>query len=155
MSQYRTPRQLKKLSLALSVASAMGATTAQAAPDNQQTIDALRAELQQMQQRLERLERQQTADEATADQATTDGTTGTDASATRTIAEENRSLLDEMRQVEFSGLLEFGYNYQDWSEGSQEKAGDLGFGKLVLGSTASTTTFSTPWSIASTTATAF
>lgn len=133
MPSQHTSQRIKSLTLALSVASAMGATAAQAAPQDQQTIDALRAELQQMQQRLERLEHQQTANETTTDQATTDETIGTDASATRTIAEENRSLLEEMRQVEFSGLLEFGYNYQDWSEGSKEKAGDLGFGKLVLG----------------------
>ncbi|MFC0268251.1 hypothetical protein [Kushneria aurantia] len=120
MSQLQTPRQWKALALALSVSAAMGATAAHADPASEQTIEALRAELQQMQQRLERLEseQQQTVSQSSSDQ---------------TLAQQNQAAIEEMQQVQFSGLFEFGYNYQDWSDSSKDKGGDLGFNKLILG----------------------
>ncbi|ARS51481.1 hypothetical protein [Kushneria konosiri] len=153
MSIQTDSRRLKALTLSLSISAAMAATAVQAAPNDQQTIEALRAQLQQMQQRLDRLEQQQASAQTTssgntaASNSGSNGTSAKDSGSRQTaasansdnsgasalsMAEQNKATLDEMQQVEFSGMVEFGYSYQDWSESSKDKAGDLDFNKLVL-----------------------
>nr|WP_286009733.1 hypothetical protein [Salinicola sp. S1-1-2] len=83
----------------------------------QRRLDALQQEVQQL--------RQQLADQQTTQQAST--------AETREMAEENRSLLDEVGTPQFSGLVELGYTFNDWNEADKDTTGDVDFGKFILG----------------------
>lgn len=144
MTSGTDSRRLKALTLSLSIATAMAATTAQAAPEDQQTIEALRAQLQQMQQRLDRLEQQQAAGTSGGQQevanqggeksnaATTPDPQQSEPRPQQNLAQENSSAIEQMQQTKFSGQLQFNGSFNDWSEQSKDTTGDLDFGKFVL-----------------------
>ncbi|REC96605.1 hypothetical protein [Kushneria indalinina] len=151
MTTQTDSRRLKLLALSLSVATAMAATAAQAAPDDQQTIEALRTQLEQMQQRLDRLESQQAAssnnhqDVATSDTTATADPQQSQSQSQQSLAQENSSAIEQIQQTQISGKLEFGGSFNDWSRTSsrddngnrtlnteKDTAGDLDFGKFIL-----------------------
>ncbi|WP_456267628.1 hypothetical protein M1D97_10200 [Kushneria sp. AK178] len=98
---------------------------------------SLRAQLEQMQQRLDRLEQQQSTG-ISGDQQQTSGTAGgaqnVSASQNNTattsdpqqpesrpqqsLAQENQSAIEQMQQTQFSGQLEFGGSFNDWNRTS-------------------------------------
>ncbi|WP_447556055.1 hypothetical protein [Vreelandella sp. EE22] len=147
--------QFKKLALGLSVSTAM-LSSAQAQTSDQQTIEELRMQLNQMQQRIEQLERQQVpassdtryssndtnrhtpsdaARQDVSNQGASNATPPTETADSRdqqTLAQENEQALEEMQQVEFGGLVEFTGSFNDWDEQDKDTAGDLDFGKLVF-----------------------
>ncbi|OLO02822.1 hypothetical protein BTW07_17425 [Salinicola socius] len=93
---------------------------AQTSQDNeaiQRRLDALQQQVQQLQQQLSE-QRASQQEENTR---------------TREIAEDNRSLLDEVGTPQFSGAVELGYTFNDWSETSKDTTGDVNFGKFILG----------------------
>ncbi|MGM8932677.1 porin family protein [Salinicola halophyticus] len=110
----------KSLGLAVGLMACVPTALAQTSQDNdaiQRRLDALQQQVQQLQQQLaEQRESQQTK-----------------ATKTRDMAEENRSMLDEVGTPQFSGTVELGYTFNDWDETSQDTAGDLDFGKFILG----------------------
>ncbi|WP_438766844.1 hypothetical protein [Kushneria sp. TE3] len=147
MTPRTDSRRLRLLTLSLSISAAMAATAAQAAPDDQQTIEALRAQLEQMQQRLDRLEQQSngtagSAQNASASQSNTATTPNPQQSESRqqqsesrpqqNLAQENSSAIEQIQQTQISGQLEFNGSFNDWSERSKDTTGDMDFGKFVL-----------------------
>ncbi|SPJ35145.1 hypothetical protein [Kushneria phyllosphaerae] len=153
MTSQSDSRRLKILVLSLSISTAMAATAAQAAPQDQQTIEALRAQLQQMQQRLDRLEQQQAAasQESTQDTGTSQSSQNTSNSTQQSgggqqvansegrtqsgvpsTAEENQSAIEQLQQTKIGGTLELSTHFDDWNEGSRDRAGDMDFGKFIL-----------------------
>ncbi|ART64192.1 hypothetical protein [Kushneria marisflavi] len=139
MTTQTDSRRLKALTLSLSISAAMTATAVQAAPNDQQTIEALRAQLQQMQQRLDRLEQQQATSASSSHQemtgnsaAATPDPQASQASSHQSLAQENSSAIKQMQQTEFSGQLQFNGSFNDWSEQSKDTTGDMDFGKFVL-----------------------
>ncbi|MFC0335961.1 hypothetical protein SAMN05421848_2901 [Kushneria avicenniae] len=139
MTSRTDSRRLKLLTLSLSISTAMAATAVQAAPDDQQTIEALRAQLQQMQQRLDRLEQQQSAGTSGSQQSVstneapaTTAPQQADPQSQQSLAQQNKSAIEQMQQTEFSGQLVFNGSFNDWSEQSKDTTGDMDFGKFVL-----------------------
>jgi hypothetical protein len=87
----------------------------------QRQLDSLRAQVERMEQQLEA----QSSEPATAESQ--------DVAQTRELAEENRSLLDSIQNSQFSGTLQLKGVYNDWDEVDKDTAGDMDFGKFVLG----------------------
>lgn len=86
----------------------------------QRQLDALRAQVERMEQQLEA---QQSAPAASDSQ---------DVAQTRELAEENRSLLESIQNSQISGTLQLNASYNDWDQANKDKAGDMNFGKFVL-----------------------
>ncbi|WP_280569056.1 hypothetical protein [Chromohalobacter sp. 296-RDG] len=87
----------------------------------QRQLDALRAQVERMEQQLE------------AQQSTTTADSSQASSQTRDLAEENRSLIDSIQNSQFSGTLQLKGVYNDWNTADKDTAGDMDFGKFVLG----------------------
>ncbi len=115
-----TSKTFKSLGIAVGMMTCVPSALAQSPQDSeaiQRRLDALQQQVQQLQQQL--------AEQRASQQA--------DSVQTRQIAEENRSLLDEVGTPQFSGLVELGYTFNDWNEASKDTTGDVDFGKFILG----------------------
>lgn len=111
---------IQSFGVAVGIAACVPSALAQSPQDNeaiQRRLDALQQQVQQLQQQL--------AEQRTSQQ--------TDNDQTRQMAEKNRSLLDNVGTPQFSGAVELGYTFNDWSEASKDKTGDVNFGKFILG----------------------
>ncbi len=112
-------RSFKTL-LALSVAGTVIHTAPALAQDSaavQRQIDELRAEVQRLQQQLDE-QSAKTAEKPQQSQA---------------LAEKNQTALKTVENTQLSGAVEFGGTFNDWSEADKDTAGDLNFGKFILG----------------------
>lgn len=110
----------KSLGITLGVLACAPGAFAQSTQDSetiQRRLDALQQQVQQLQQQL-------------AEQRASQQTENTQ---TRQMAEENRSLLDDVGTPTFSGRVELAYTFNDWNETSKDTTGDLNFGKFILG----------------------
>lgn len=120
-----TQRSFKAAGLAFGVTSTLAfAAPALAQQDTQalqRQLDALRAQVERMEQQLDA---QQSTASADSDQAT---------SNTRDLAQENRSLIESLQDSQFSGTLQLKGVYNDWDQVDKDTAGDMNFGKFVLG----------------------
>lgn len=118
-------RSFRSVGFAMSVTGTMAfAAPAFAQHDTvnmQRQLDSLRAQVERMEQQLEA----QSSEPAT--------TESQDVAQTRELAEENRSLLDSIQNSQFSGTLQLKGVYNDWDEVDKDTAGDMDFGKFVLG----------------------
>ncbi|CAO1667800.1 hypothetical protein NYA28ABAC_03140 [Salinicola sp. NYA28a] len=115
-----TLKNFKSLGIAVGMMACVPSALAQSPQDSeaiQRRLDALQQQVQQLQQQL--------AEQRASQQA--------DSVQTRQIAEENRSLLDEVGTPQFTGLVELGYTFNDWDEASKDTTGDVDFGKFILG----------------------
>lgn len=120
-----TQRSFKAAGLAFGVTSTLAfAAPALAQQDTQalqRQLDALRAQVERMEQQLDA---QQSTASADSEQAT---------SGTRDLAQENRSLIESLQDSQFSGTLQLKGVYNDWDQVDKDTAGDMNFGKFVLG----------------------
>ncbi|MEA2117298.1 hypothetical protein [Halovibrio sp. HP20-50] len=118
-------RSFKTAVLATAVTGAMvSAAPALAQQDTaamQRQLDALRAQVERMEQQLEAQSSAQTEAQ------------NLEVARTRELAEENRSLLDSVQDSQFTGTLQLKGVYNDWDEVDKDTGGDLNFGKFVLG----------------------
>lgn len=115
-----TSKTFKSLGLAVGMMACVQSALAQTPQDNeaiQRRLDALQQQVQQLQQQL-------------AEQRATQQTQDTQ---TRQLAQENRSLLDDVGAPQFTGLVELAYTFNDWNETDKDTTGDLNFGKFILG----------------------
>lgn len=85
----------------------------------QRQLDALRAQVERMEEQLEA----QSSEAAESQEVT----------QTRELAEENRSLLESVQNSQFSGTLQLKGVYNDWDDVDKDTGGDMNFGKFVLG----------------------
>ncbi|KFF49885.1 hypothetical protein GY26_05435 [Gammaproteobacteria bacterium MFB021] len=89
-----------------------------------QDSDTIQRRLDALQQQVQELKRELAAQKASQQRENTQ---------TRQLAEKNSSLLDNVGTPQFSGAIELGYTFNDWSESSKDTVGDMDFGKFILG----------------------
>ncbi|GHB19296.1 hypothetical protein [Salinicola rhizosphaerae] len=110
----------KTLGIAVGLMACAPSVLAQTTQDSdaiQRRLDALQQQVQQLQQEL--------AEQKASQQA--------ENTQTREMAEQNRSLLDNVGTPQFSGAVELAYTFNDWNETSKDTTGDMNFGKFIIG----------------------